>query len=77
MVRVYEHRKSGETFLVVDPKLSLNEIEPVQLQVITLLGGASPEKGATKAEAPAVDEAGIEQAASVGEQDDSNDQVEG
>ncbi|MDA1043846.1 MAG: hypothetical protein O3C57_01340 [Verrucomicrobia bacterium] len=39
LVRVYEHRLSGETFLVVDPKLSLTEIEPVQIQVINLLGG--------------------------------------
>ena len=77
MVRVYEHRKSGETFLVVDPKLSLNEIEPVQLQVITLLGGTSPANGATKAEAPAMAEAGAEQADGSVEQDDSNDQAEG
>lgn len=43
-VRVYEHRKTGETFLVVDPKLSLTEIGPVQEQVINLLGGPLEKK---------------------------------
>lgn len=46
MVRVYEHRKSGETFLVVDPKLGLAEIEPVQIQVVNLLGGPTEKKSA-------------------------------
>ncbi len=51
MVRVYEHRKSGETFLVVDPKLSLTEIEPVQTQVINLLGGPIEKKSDASAKA--------------------------
>jgi hypothetical protein len=41
-VRVYEHKKTGETFLVVDPELKLAEIEKVQEEVIGLLGGKPP-----------------------------------
>ena len=45
-VRVYEHKKTGETFLVVDPELKLNEVEKVQEQVIGLLGGKPPKTDA-------------------------------
>lgn len=41
-VRVYEHKTSGETFLVVDPELKLAEIEQVQEEVVGLLGGRPP-----------------------------------
>jgi hypothetical protein len=41
-VRVYEHRKSGDTFLIVDPELKLAEIESVQEEVVGLLGGKPP-----------------------------------
>lgn len=41
-VRVYEHKKSGDTFLVVDPDLKLAEIEHVQEEVVGLLGGRPP-----------------------------------
>lgn len=41
-VRVYEHKKTGETFLVVDPELKLSEIEKVQEEVVGLLGGKPP-----------------------------------
>ena len=41
-VRVYEHKKSGDTFLIVDPELKLAEIETVQEEVIGLLGGKPP-----------------------------------
>lgn len=61
MVRVYEHRKSGETFLVVDPKLSLAEIEPVQIQVINLLGGPRPPKSKQDADAAAKPDPDAEQ----------------
>jgi len=37
-VRVYEHRKTGETFVVPDPGLRLDELEQVQQEVIALLG---------------------------------------
>jgi hypothetical protein len=41
-VRVYEHKTSGETFLIVDPELKLTEIEKVQEEVVGLLGGKPP-----------------------------------
>jgi uncharacterized protein (DUF2384 family) len=37
-VRVYEHRKTGETFLVPDPGLKLAELAHVQREVMDLLG---------------------------------------
>ncbi|MBO7434381.1 hypothetical protein J6U76_00090 [bacterium] len=36
-LRLYEHRKTGETFLIPDPNLRLADLEPVQLQVLSLL----------------------------------------
>ncbi len=41
-IRVYEDKKSGDTFLVVDPGLKLAEIESVQEEVVGLLGGRPP-----------------------------------
>lgn len=37
-IRVYEHRKSGETFIVADPRLRLDRVEEVQKEVVALLG---------------------------------------
>jgi len=39
VLRVYEHRKSGDTFVVLDPKLRLDQIGGVQQQVVALLSG--------------------------------------
>jgi hypothetical protein len=41
-ILVYEHRKTGETFLVPDPQLRLDELEHVQEEVVTMLGGKAP-----------------------------------
>jgi len=38
-IRVYEHKKTNESFMVVDPELKLAELEQVQEQVVVLLGG--------------------------------------
>ena len=38
IVRVYEHRKTGETFLIPDPGLRLDQLEEVQRQVAEMLG---------------------------------------
>ena len=48
---VYEHRKTGETFVVRDPQLKLTEIETVQSEIMQLLAGV--EGGAHGAEPPA------------------------
>jgi hypothetical protein len=37
ILRVYEHRKSGEVFLIRDPDIPLAEVERVQAEVIVLL----------------------------------------
>lgn len=39
---LYEHRKTGEVFIIRDPELRLDEIEPVQDEVATLLGFGGP-----------------------------------
>jgi len=39
LIRVYEHRKSGESFLVADPRLSFGALETVQEEVVVMLGG--------------------------------------
>ncbi len=43
--RVYEHKQSGETFVIRDPRLDLGALGAVQAQVVALLGGGG-KKGA-------------------------------
>jgi hypothetical protein len=38
---VYEHSKTGETFLITDPRLSLSDLAAVQEEVSALLSGLS------------------------------------
>ena len=38
-LRVYEHKKTNESFMVIDPELKLSELEHVQDEVVVLLGG--------------------------------------
>lgn len=40
-VRVYEHRKTGESFVIADPQLRLAELERVQAEVVARLGGSA------------------------------------
>ncbi len=40
--RVYEHRQTGETFLILDPQLKLDKLDDVQTRVIEMLGGPLP-----------------------------------
>lgn len=42
LTRTYEHKLTGEAFLIVDPRLRLDELEAVQTEVVTLLGGRLP-----------------------------------
>jgi len=37
ILRVYEHRKTGEVYLIRDPDIPLSEVEAVQNEVIILL----------------------------------------
>jgi len=43
LIRVYEHKKTGDVFLVPDPKLKLTELDHVQQEVVDMLSGTSPE----------------------------------
>ncbi len=38
-LRVYEHKKTNESFAVIDPQLKLDQLEKVQEEVVVLLGG--------------------------------------
>ena len=40
-IRVYEHRKTGETFFIPDPELKLAALQHVQEEVVALLGGTA------------------------------------
>lgn len=46
---LYEHRKTGEVFIIRDPELRLDEIESVQDEVATLLGFGGPAADAAAA----------------------------
>lgn len=45
IIRVYEHRKTGEVFIVKDPDIPLSQVDEVQKEVFILLenNGRSPE----------------------------------
>ena len=53
ILRVYEHKKSGDTFVVLDPRLRLDQLGEVLQQVVALLSG-------THALAPAPEKPGPE-----------------
>lgn len=38
-LRVYEHRLTGDTFVIIDPQLDLNQLGHVQEEVMRMLGG--------------------------------------
>lgn len=41
ILRVYEHKVTGETFLIKEPPLRLDQLEHVQTEVVTMLSGGS------------------------------------
>lgn len=42
ILRIYEHRKTGEIFIVKDPNIPLDEVEKIQLEVMELLSPQKP-----------------------------------
>lgn len=52
-LRIYEHKKTGESFMVIDPELKLGELDHVQEEVVTLLGGKPRNAVEEHPEAPA------------------------
>ena len=78
IMRVYEHRKSGEVYLVRDPNIPLEEVEAVQEEVFVLLdnNGRLPEpepESEPEAETEGEDESGG--AETVGEASEENEEV--
>ena len=53
-LRVYEHKKTNESFAVIDPQLKLDELEQVQEEVVVLLGG-QPRNAQPEPESPPAD----------------------
>jgi hypothetical protein len=53
---MYEHRKTGEVFILRDPELRLDEVEGVQEEVATLLGFTDPAQPPPANTAPAADD---------------------
>ena len=55
IIRIYEHRKTGETFVVPDPQLHLDQLEHVQQEVVAMLGSGqeTPSAPGTPPEAAA------------------------
>ncbi len=51
ILRIYEHRKTGEIFIVKDPNIPLDEVEKIQLEVMELL---SPQKSIIPEETPEI-----------------------
>lgn len=44
LVRVYEHRKTGDTFIVTDPQLRMDQITSVQAEVMAMLAAPEPDE---------------------------------
>jgi hypothetical protein len=40
--RVYEHRKTGEIWIIADPQIRLSDLERIQTEVVARLGGEAP-----------------------------------
>ncbi len=55
--RIYEHRGTGETFVITDPQLKLRDLEHVQQEVVVLLGGRPPAPASPPAAPPPSPEA--------------------
>lgn len=55
--RVYEHRKTGELWIVADPQIRLADLERIQTEVVARLGGGAPPAPAdAEPPAPAAEE---------------------
>jgi hypothetical protein len=76
ILRVYEHRKLGDVFIVRDPNLPLDQIDQVQQEIFELLesGGRQPE---AEPEAEPETEAEAETATEEEQPDDTNDKPRG
>lgn len=46
ILRIYEHRKNGEIYIILDPNIPLDQVEAVQIEVSELLDGNDKQKQA-------------------------------
>lgn len=56
LLRLYEHRKTGETFLIPDPRLRLDQLATVQQEVISILDGNKAGAAPPVAPAPSAEQ---------------------
>jgi hypothetical protein len=70
VTRVYEHRKSGETFVIADPALRLDQLEEVQKEVAALLG--QPSRGEEPQEVARSESAAAGEAAEGGQDEEDS-----
>ncbi|MBI2437590.1 MAG: hypothetical protein HYV36_02090 [Lentisphaerae bacterium] len=42
LVRIYEHRQTGDSFIITDPQLRLDQVKQVQTEVMALLAAPAP-----------------------------------
>lgn len=65
ILRIYEHRKTGEVYIVKDPNIPLSEVEAVQIEVMEMLDPKKPEEEESSSEVgEAVGEVSVETAES-------------
>lgn len=77
ILRIYEHRKTGEVFIVKDPNIPLSEVEAVQVEVMEMLDPKKREEEGVEAESTEEEVLSDEEAVIVeGGQDVSTDEEE-
>ena len=59
-IRVYEHKATGEMFMIPDPQLKLAEIDSVQEEVLIRLGGEPPGQKAKRVVEEEAESASVE-----------------
>jgi hypothetical protein len=60
LLRIYEHKLTGETFMIREPALRLDQLEHVQTEVITMLGGTPPKSAVHSAATASTDKPSVE-----------------
>jgi hypothetical protein len=76
ILRVYEDRKNGDTFVILDPRLRLENLSEVQSQVVALLSGTKT-LGEVAGDVEAADGAGdVEAAAATGGESENTGEIQ-
>jgi hypothetical protein len=75
LIRMYEHRKTGESFVILDPGLRFEQLGEVESEVMEMLG--IPPRGAAVPTATPAENAPAQGASSAGSSMDSPNQTPG